>query len=47
MFKRFRGKKMKDTYASHAHGADDLDVLASFGSGGMRHSIRPRRTVID
>ena len=37
---------MKDTYASDARGADDGDVLASFGSGGMRHSIRPRRTVI-
>lgn len=38
---------MKDTYASDAPAANDVDVLASFGSGGMRHSIRPRRTVID
>lgn len=38
---------MKDNYASDALGADNSDVLASFGGAGMRHSIRPRRTVIE
>ncbi|UWR34475.1 CpsD/CapB family tyrosine-protein kinase [Sulfitobacter sp. W027] len=38
---------MKDLYASDALGADNSDVMASFGAPGMRHSIRPRRTVID
>lgn len=38
---------MKDLYASDALGADNSDVLAQFGGPGMRHSIRPRRTVID
>ena len=38
---------MKDLYASDALGADNSDVSAQFGGPGMRHSIRPRRTVID
>ena len=38
---------MKDLYASDALGADNSDVLAAFGAPGMRHSIRPRRTVMD
>ena len=38
---------MKDNYASDPLAADDSDILASFGSAGMRHSIRPRRAVID
>lgn len=38
---------MNDLYASDALGADNSDVLAAFGAPGMRHSIRPRRTVMD
>ena len=38
---------MKDLYASDALGADNSDVSAQFGGPGMRHSNRPRRTVID
>ncbi|MBO9438778.1 CpsD/CapB family tyrosine-protein kinase [Sulfitobacter sp. R18_2] len=38
---------MRDLYASDALGADNSDVTAQFGGPGMRHSIRPRRTVID
>jgi len=38
---------MKDSYASDPLFTDNNDVLASFGSAGMRHSIRPRRAVID
>ncbi|MFG6532936.1 CpsD/CapB family tyrosine-protein kinase [Sulfitobacter sp. 1A16787] len=38
---------MRDFYASDALGADNSDVTAQFGGPGMRHSIRPRRTVID
>lgn len=38
---------MKDLYTSDALGADNSDVLATFGGPGMRHSIRPRRTVMD
>ena len=42
-----RDRTMKDLYASDALGADNSDVSAQFGGPGMRHSIRPRRTVID
>ncbi|NUH66099.1 CpsD/CapB family tyrosine-protein kinase [Sulfitobacter sp. S0837] len=38
---------MKDNYASDPLTADSADVLASFGGAGMRHSIRPRRAVIN
>jgi protein-tyrosine kinase len=47
MFRKSKGKTMKDLYASDALGADNSDVSAQFGGPGMRHSIRPRRTVID
>lgn len=47
MFKKFKGKKMKDNHASDPLAADRNDILASFGASGMRHSIRPRRAVID
>jgi len=47
MFKKSKGKTMRDLYASDALGADNSDVTAQFGGPGMRHSIRPRRTVID
>ncbi|MEX3315944.1 CpsD/CapB family tyrosine-protein kinase [Sulfitobacter sp. PS-8MA] len=38
---------MKDNHASAPLAADRSDILASFGASGMRHSIRPRRAVID